>query len=158
LIVGYYCSIFEFGEIGDYDMIRIHYILIAVLLCTMLNSATAKAEKPVQSTATLLSPDSLNSAMEKQLNIIVSRLLSPNGDGVNDYWHIQGIDKYPENKVVVYNRWGDKITVISNYDNSSRRWEGKNDKGIIVPDGTYYYMLEITKERKTLNGWVYLVQ
>jgi gliding motility-associated-like protein len=158
LFVGYYCSIFEFGEIGDYDMIRIHYILTVVLLCTMLYSGTAKAEKPVQSTATLSSPDSLNSAMEKQLNIIVSRLLSPNGDGVNDYWHIQGIDKYPDNKVVIFNRWGDKVEVIKNYDNQSNRWEGKDEKGHMVPDGTYYYMLELSKERKTLNGWVYLVQ
>lgn len=118
----------------------------------------SKANPPIQNVSTLHSPDSLNAAIEKQLNIIVSRLISPNGDGVNDYWHIQGIDKYPENKVVIFNRWGDMISVIKNYNNASNRWEGKNKKKKIVPEGTYYYILEITKEGKTLNGWVYLVK
>jgi len=139
-------------------MTRIQYSFLVVFFGLLLSSISVRAEDFIENPLNLSSPDSLNAAMEKQLNIIVSRLLSPNGDGVNDYWHIQGIDTYPDNKVVIFNRWGDKVEVIKNYDNQSNRWEGKDEKGHMVPDGTYYYMLELSKERKTLNGWVYLVQ
>ena len=139
-------------------MTRIQYSFLVVFFGLLLSSISVRAEDFIENPLNFSSPDSLNAAMEKQLNIIVSRLLSPNGDGVNDYWHIQGIDKYPDNKVVIFNRWGDKVEVIKNYDNQSNRWEGKDEKGHMVPDGTYYYMLELSKERKTLNGWVYLVQ
>lgn len=103
------------------------------------------------------SPDSIQEVLEKQLNIVASRLITPNGDGVNDYWHIQGIAEYPDNRVVLYNRWGDMVFTIKNYDNETNRWIGVDEKNNMVPGGTYYYILEVTKERKIINGWVYLV-
>src|SRR5690606_10931273 len=37
---------------------------------------------------------------------------SPNGDGINDFWKIEGIGDYPDNKVSIYNRWGDMVFQI----------------------------------------------
>jgi gliding motility-associated-like protein len=68
---------------------------------------------------------------------------SPNGDGRNDYWKINFIDKFPSNIVTVYNRWGIKVFgPQKGYDNSdtSKSWDGtKNGKEL--PSGTYYYVI-----------------
>lgn len=101
--------------------------------------------------------DSSQMLIEKELGLIISRALSPNGDGVNDYWHIQGIEKISDNRVFIFNRWGDKICVIKNYDNQSNRWDGKDDNGNTLPDGTYYFLMEVKKLGKSLNGWIYLI-
>jgi len=101
--------------------------------------------------------DSAQMLLEKELGLIISRALSPNGDGVNDYWHIQGVEKISDNRVFIFNRWGDKICVIKNYDNQSNRWDGKDDNGNTLPDGTYYFLMEVKKLGKSLNGWIYLI-
>jgi gliding motility-associated-like protein len=84
-------------------------------------------------------------------------LISPDGDGANDYWHINNIEEYPDNNVIIFNRWGDRIIEINNYNNSDidHRWNGTNDKNKLVPDGVYYYLIKI-KDYKTIPpGWVY---
>jgi gliding motility-associated-like protein len=69
--------------------------------------------------------------------------LSPNGDGLNDFFMIENINFIePENRVKIYNRWGDLVYDVSNYDNSSRRFEGVSDSGKELPSGTYYYKIE----------------
>ncbi len=83
----------------------------------------------------------------------IYNLVTPNGDGLNDYLHIEGIEKYPNNKFEVFNRWGDKIKVITNYNNGSNRWDGTNKENTKVPDGTYWYKLEISGQ-KTIIDWV----
>ena len=40
---------------------------------------------------------------------------SPNNDGVNDTWSIKGIEKFPQNEVMFFNRWGDKVNEYVNY-------------------------------------------
>ncbi|MEZ5107247.1 MAG: Ig-like domain-containing protein, partial [Draconibacterium sp.] len=79
--------------------------------------------------------------------------ISPNFDGNNDVWYIEGIENFPDNRVAIFNRWGDKIIEFRNYDNTTVYWDGKNSKGKNVPDGTYYYILEI-RNVKTYTGWI----
>ncbi len=81
--------------------------------------------------------------------------ISPNGDGKNDVWKIKNIEKYPDNTVLIFNRWGDKLREFANYNNTSRSWDGKNEKGQFLPDGTYFYILEV-KNVGVLKGWIYL--
>jgi gliding motility-associated-like protein len=81
--------------------------------------------------------------------------LSPNGDGNNDVWWIDGIEKFPENDVLIFNRWGDKIIELKNYDNIKVVWDGKNTYGKMVPDGTYYYVAKI-RNVKSYTGWINL--
>jgi len=81
--------------------------------------------------------------------------ISPNGDGSNDVWKVRGIEKYPDNTVVILNRWGDKIREFANYNNTTRCWDGKNEKGEYVPDGTYFYIVDV-KNVGVLKGWIYL--
>jgi large repetitive protein len=63
---------------------------------------------------------------------------SPNGDGMNDVFVIEGLEKYPNNRLCIYNRWGNQILEVKAYKND---WDGKwNNK--ILPDGTYFYLFD----------------
>ncbi|GEM_PF-5695833 len=65
---------------------------------------------------------------------------SPNEDGVNDYFVIQGISKYPNNKLTIFNRWGARVFEQSPYDNT---WNGYwDDQNTYLPDGTYFFILD----------------
>ncbi|MBK7213939.1 MAG: gliding motility-associated C-terminal domain-containing protein, partial [Bacteroidales bacterium] len=81
--------------------------------------------------------------------------ITPNEDEVNDDWIIRGIEDFPENTVIIFNRWGDKIREFEGYDNENNVWDGKNEHGKPVPDGTYFYILEINGLGK-VSGWIYV--
>ncbi len=67
--------------------------------------------------------------------------ISINGDGVGDELVFEGLNKYPDNLLVVYNRWGDLVYEIEDYQND---WGGLNKKGDQLIDGTYFYVLRVT--------------
>ncbi len=81
--------------------------------------------------------------------------ITPNGDGNNDVWYIEGIEYFPDNRVTIYNRWGDELISIENYHNDYNNWDGRNRKGEYLPDGTYYYLLEI-EGGENYTGWIQL--
>ena len=75
---------------------------------------------------------------------------SPNGDGVNETFHVNCADRYPNNHMVIFNRWGNEVFSRSNY-NSNNEWDGTY-KNANAPDGTYYYVFQIndgTQKPKT---------
>ncbi len=88
-------------------------------------------------------------------DLIIYNGVSPNGDGINDTWIIEGIENYPDNEVMIFNRWGDKIRDFLRYDNVDVYWDATNNNGELVPDGTYYYVLKI-KNLETFTGWIYV--
>ena len=69
--------------------------------------------------------------------------ITPNGDGNNDSWFIDGIQAYPKNNVMVFNRWGSKVWGGRNYNNKDMIWKGTDQQGQALPDGTYYYVIEL---------------
>jgi gliding motility-associated-like protein len=80
--------------------------------------------------------------VEVSAEVFVYTGMSPNGDGVNDYFHI---DFLPENtQVAIYNRWGDAVYEESAYDinEPSKRFEGKNKNGTDLVAGSYYYKVK----------------
>ncbi len=86
---------------------------------------------------------------------------SPNNDGINDFWEIEGIEAHPSNVVTIYNRWGDIVFKMNDYDNQSNVFRGiANTKtglgGGKLPDGTYFFQFTIEGEHnfKKLNGYV----
>jgi gliding motility-associated-like protein len=95
--------------------------------------------------------------VEKQVDSLLEFYngLTPNGDGHNDTWWIDGIEKFPDNEVLIFNRWGDKIIEYKHYDNVNVVWNGNNSRGDRVPDGTYYYLVKITGV-KSYTGWIEL--
>lgn len=92
-------------------------------------------------------------------DIIVRTGFSPNGDTRNDFFQIDYIDLFPDtqqNRVTIYNRWGDVVFEISNYDNQSRVFSGLNKNGNELPSGTYFYKLEFTSGRPGKTGYISL--
>ncbi len=85
--------------------------------------------------------------------ITVSNALSPNGDGVNDYLYIEDIDKYPDNQVFVYNRWGNQVFYRKGYSNSDP-WDGLWES-TDLPVGTYFYVIDLgAASRKKYKGYI----
>jgi len=80
--------------------------------------------------------------------------ISPNGDGINDWWNIPMLNCYPTNTVLIINRWGSEIWSGSNYDNETVKWTGQDMNGINLPDGTYYYIIKYNNTEK--RGWVFI--
>ena len=77
--------------------------------------------------------------------IEVPNVFSPNGDGLNDFFVINGIEG-TRNTLRIFNRWGQVIYEIQNYRN---QWDGRD-----APDGTYYYELLIEGKNETYTGHV----
>ena len=73
-------------------------------------------------------------------DIIVYDVITPNGDGINDYWVIKGIQDYPENEVMLFDKWGDMVYSAQHYHNE---WDGKGTNGTQLPDGTYFYIVKL---------------
>ncbi len=73
----------------------------------------------------------------KTPSISVYTGFSPNRDGVNDYFKIDGLAAYPNNELKIYNRLGRLLFTKKNYQND---WGGEVN-GTTLPNGIYYYML-----------------
>ncbi len=65
---------------------------------------------------------------------------SPNNDGVNDYFVVDGITNAPGKDLTIINRWGVEVFHSSDYQND---WDGKNKNGEDLPADTYYYILRV---------------
>lgn len=94
----------------------------------------------------------------KDSPFVVPEGFSPNGDGINDFFEIVGLQKYPNTKLLIYNRWQTKVWESDNYDNN---WDGKSNTGPLhsnglLPVGTYYYILKLGGSNRKLKGFVYL--
>lgn len=93
------------------------------------------------------------------LNIEVSQLITPNSDGSNDLWLITNIEEYPDNVVTVVDRWGNEVFKSVGYDNDSNVWNGFNNDGNQLPNGTYYYHIRVFTASGELekNGFLELL-
>ena len=81
---------------------------------------------------------------------------TPNGDGINDTWNIEGLETYRNASVRIYNRWGTLIySKTGSYFND---WDGTNE-GKELPNGTYYYVIQLNQNGKEdLSGDVSIIR
>ncbi|NVO01217.1 MAG: gliding motility-associated C-terminal domain-containing protein, partial [Bacteroidetes bacterium] len=83
---------------------------------------------------------------------------SPDGNGINENFVIQGLESYPESDLQIYNRWGNLVFDKAPYDNS---WNGTSNVGGVLfganlPEGTYFYILNLNNGEKPKSGYVIL--
>lgn len=76
---------------------------------------------------------------------------TPNSDGANDYFVIHGAENSPGNLLTIFNRWGNIVYQKENYRNE---WNGFNNKGEELPEGTYFAIFEVKSSELVLKGYV----
>ena len=84
------------------------------------------------------------------LDVVIPNVITPNGDGVNDYFAVNGLKPNSTLQILSSN----EVVVFSSgsYDGS---WNGTDGSGNSLPEGTYWYILDIPSEGK-FTGWVYI--
>lgn len=67
----------------------------------------------------------------------IPNVISPNADGKNDYFRIEGIEGFPGSELTVFNRWGSQVFRDVDYRGG---WDGRIN-GKPLSEGTYFYIL-----------------
>ena len=89
------------------------------------------------------------------VEIEVPDFFTPNGDGVNDTWNIEEIQRYPNNQVWIYDTSGNNVFNKINYDNT---WQGDNN-GVELPSGSYLYMIDLDGDGSIdYEGWMFITR
>jgi gliding motility-associated-like protein len=88
--------------------------------------------------------DTSQTEKEDEEDLIVYNILTLNGDGNNEVFVIEGLEKYPNNKVLIFNGNGTLIYTMENYQND---WDGSYN-GQLLPDGVYLYAIEVSRLTK----------
>lgn len=92
-------------------------------------------------------------------------IMTPNGDGLNDVFVIRGIDRFPNNTVRIYNRWGVEVWGGQGYGQNGVFFRGESngritlDSDELLPVGTYYYVIDYTNNEgivRSLAGPLYI--
>jgi gliding motility-associated-like protein/uncharacterized repeat protein (TIGR01451 family) len=99
---------------------------------------------------------------EEDCEFRIPQGISPNGDGLNDFWVINGLIRFPQNVVRIYNRWGTLVFEAGPYQNN---WDGRPNRGRMstdmtgkLPSGTYFYVIELEPGKKAISGFIYLTK
>jgi gliding motility-associated-like protein len=101
--------------------------------------------------------DVANAIVDAQCAIKIYNAVTFNGDQSNSKWFIDNIERYPNNKVSIYNRWGTRIASIEGYNNKDQSWPDEaRDKGL--PASTYFYVLDLGDGSAKMKGWIELIK
>lgn len=114
---------------------------------------------------TLEACDLSASCTQQQFNILVAgeiivyNAISPNADGKNEFLRFENIevmDDTKDNRVQIYNRWGDLVFETTNYNNTDNVFTGVSNRGEQLPSGTYFYKVTFKRSRPEINGYLSL--
>ncbi len=126
-----------------------------ILPATNLNSNIGSPNKIATKTTVLDSISDVYTFIDSDLNLPTG--FSPDGDGVNDFLVFENLENYPENELVILNRWGSEIYNAAPYTND---WNGEAvTKGIYlqgkkVENGTYFYILKLSKNIPPIKRYI----
>jgi gliding motility-associated-like protein len=95
-------------------------------------------------------PPVVDMVIIKVNDLLIPTLITPNGDGRNDYFVLRGIETLGTTELVIFDRRGLKVYENSEYDNT---WEGLDYNSNPLPDDTYFYVIR-TASGKSLSGYI----
>ena len=80
--------------------------------------------------------------LNQKIRAIMS--ISPNGDDINEFSDIENIEKFPDNEVNIYDRWGILVYQAKRYNNRDMRFLGEYNQGrsYQLPNGNYFYKIK----------------
>jgi len=82
-----------------------------------------------------------------------NNVITPNNDGKNDVFVIEGLDKYPGNTIKIYDRAGRNVFTATDYKNT---WDGTYN-GRLLNEDTYYYVIDLGKSYGLLRGFISII-
>lgn len=85
-------------------------------------------------------------------NLEFPNLITPDGNGKNDYWVITGVQALEGYTLNIYNKLGELVYESDNYDNT---WDATYN-GKPLPEGTYYYVF--SSPFQTYSGYVSVIR
>ena len=99
-----------------------------------------------------------SAAVSGEKGIEVFNGVSVGFDGLNDFMKITNITFYPNNKVTIFNRWGDRVFEISGYDNDQKIFKGESNinGNSKLPSGTFFYSVDLGDGSAKATGYVYV--
>src|SRR5690606_29989048 len=114
-----------------------------------------------------LNPDNCDTAtvtVEVEDDILINQMVTPNGDGKNDFLYIRGIRNFPNNSIQIFNRWGVLVYEGKGYNNINNVFDGHSKGRSTIntkeslPASVYYYIFNYEKNMQniTLNGYIYV--
>jgi len=98
--------------------------------------------------------DDTEEVLLEPLKLNIPNVITPNGDGKNDTFRIDGLEAYPEHSLLIFNRWNNEVYNSNGYYRNNWSGEGLND-------GTYYYLLKIKNKSgvwQALTGYITLLR
>lgn len=92
--------------------------------------------------------DSVLVRVNNEADVDVVDVITPNGDGLNDILYVKNIELYPQNSIIIFNRWGKEILQRKNYKND---WDGTIN-GELLPTGVYFYVIQFGLTSRAKKG------
>lgn len=83
-----------------------------------------------------------------------NNVLTPNGDGINDFLTISNMDRYPNNELKIFDRSGRIVYTAKGYNN---QWDGTMN-GIPLAEATYYYVIDLGTGKNIKKGFISIVR
>jgi len=81
-------------------------------------------------------------------------IITPNGDGKNDVWVIEGLEIYPDVEVEIFDRWGKRVFYSRGYDENFRgEFNGKE-----LPMESYHYVIDLNNGTSEIIGNITIVR
>jgi len=93
---------------------------------------------------------------ERNTEITVFNVITPNGDGRHDFLNIENISEFPNNVVTIYSRWGNQIYRTSGYNNNDIVFTGIDDNGAQLKTGNYHYVIDKGNGDKPIAGYLFI--
>ena len=87
-------------------------------------------------------------------SLAATNILTPNGDGKNDFWEVKDIQLYPQNSVNVFDQAGKTVFAKRGYNND---WDGTYN-GKPLPQGTYYYVVDLGPNLRKFKGFISILK
>ncbi|WP_316770726.1 gliding motility-associated C-terminal domain-containing protein [Pedobacter frigiditerrae] len=84
----------------------------------------------------------------KNTSLSFANSITPNGDGINDFWDIKGFQSYPDGDFSIYSRDGNRIFYSRGY---SKAFDGMYN-GKSLPTGVYYYIIDLKTDCGKMSG------